>query len=154
MLNTSSVFDARSHSGYRSLGTPDIAPLLTPYTFTLLLPVPGMGLLELIPHHGLAHQCGWASEEEAESFRKVAVRAMEDKVHVVLKNADFTEGRGPMFLHKVFRRLESAELYVSQQGGIFGSQPHRYVNYGVNIHGDLYGSVSWNGYEIRSVDIE
>jgi hypothetical protein len=71
---------------------------------------------------------------------------------VVLKNADFTEGRGPMRFHKVFATLEAAETYVKKQEGIFGSpqvaRPERYVFSGVEHFG-------WNGYDIYpNVEIE
>lgn len=58
------------------------------------------------------------------------------QVAIVLKNADFTEGRGPMVLHKVFDTVEHAEAYIITQPGIYGS-PQRKDNYG------------WNGYDIK-----
>lgn len=43
-------------------------------------------------------------------------------VCVVLKNADFTEGRGPMLFHAVFSTPEKAREYVMSQDGIYGSK--------------------------------
>lgn len=56
-------------------------------------------------------------------------------VVVVLKNADFTEGRGPMILDKVFDTVKNAEAYIKLQPGIYGSPQRR------NGYGD------WNGYD-------
>lgn len=53
-------------------------------------------------------------------------------VSIVLVNADFTEGRGPMLFHKVFSTKEKAFDYVRKQEGIFGSKqketPDSYTN--------------------------
>ena len=43
------------------------------------------------------------------------------KIYIVTKNADFTEGRGPMLFHAAFITGEAAVEYVLQQQGIFGS---------------------------------
>ena len=70
------------------------------------------------------------------------------KVAIVLKNADFTEGRGPMFIDRVFSSVEKAEGYIMGQGGIFGSpqykEPASYSDTGY-----LY-----NGYDIKLMEIE
>lgn len=58
------------------------------------------------------------------------------QVAIVMKNADFTEGRGPMVFHKVFDTVENAEAYISLQPGIYGSQQRK----------DKYG---WNGYSVQ-----
>ena len=62
------------------------------------------------------------------------------QVFVVLKNADFTEGRGPMLFHKVFATKKAAHDYIMDQEGIYGSKQ------GVSSYG-------YNGYNIREVDV-
>lgn len=42
-------------------------------------------------------------------------------VFVVFRNADFTEGRGPMLVHSIYDSLELAQRYVMRCDGIFGS---------------------------------
>lgn len=65
-------------------------------------------------------------------------------VYVVLINADFTEGRGPMKFHKVFDTLDTARTYVMSQKGIFGSDQKEH-------HYSWTGKDKWsfNGYEIH-----
>jgi hypothetical protein len=74
-------------------------------------------------------------------------------VAVVLKNADFIEGRGPMLLDSVFKSPEKAYDYIKTQEGIYGSKQYQNLSYGVNIHGKLYGSISYNGYDIKLTKI-
>lgn len=64
-------------------------------------------------------------------------------VFIVMKNSDFTEGRGPMFTHLVFSTFDQAEKYVLAQEGIYGS-PQGRSSYG----GSSPDSVSYNGYSI------
>jgi hypothetical protein len=78
----------------------------------------------------------------------------EHTVYVVLKNRDFTEGRGPMCLHKVFKNIFDAEEYISQQKGIYGSEQNRYINVGTNINNKVYASVYHNGYDIEPAILE
>lgn len=63
------------------------------------------------------------------------------QVAIVLKNADFTEGRGPMLLHKVFDTVENAEAYILLQPGIYGSKQGR----------SPYGG--WNGYDVKVCEV-
>lgn len=56
------------------------------------------------------------------------------EVVVVKKNADFTEGRGPMLVDKIFDSMEAAEAYIAEQPGIYGSKQGK----------SRYGE--WNGY--------
>lgn len=68
-------------------------------------------------------------------------------VAVVLKNADFTEGRGPMLFHSVWDTYENAAEYVSRQDGIYGSkQCERGSNYVTEDRNGKYEH--WNGYYI------
>ena len=69
-----------------------------------------------------------------------------NKVAIVNKCTDFTEGKGPFVLHKVFKNFQLAESYVMQQGGIFGSkQPDK-----PSVHSDEYW---YNGYIIKMVPV-
>lgn len=61
-------------------------------------------------------------------------------VAVVMKNADFTEGRGPMVLHKIFDKVEHAEEYISKQEGIYGSKQEK-------------GKYGWNGYSVSIMEV-
>ena len=69
-------------------------------------------------------------------------------VFVVLKDADFTEGRGPMKYHNVFKYFDDAVAYVLKQRGIFGTEQYVDTKAGVNIHGRPYVYTTFNGYEI------
>jgi len=66
-------------------------------------------------------------------------------VYIVLKNADFTEGRGPMLLHTVFSDGEEAIKYVEKQKGIFGSPQ--------NVERGKGSYARANGYEIVEHDV-
>lgn len=44
-------------------------------------------------------------------------------VYLAQKNADMTEGRGPMITDKAFSRKEDAEAYIDYLPGIFGTKP-------------------------------
>lgn len=68
---------------------------------------------------------------------------------IVTKNADFTEGRGPMVHHAVFKDPREAHAYVMLQQGIFGSQQPD-VDFSVQREKmtEPYGA-SYNGYDIK-----
>lgn len=68
-------------------------------------------------------------------------------VFVVLKNTDFTEGRGPMRLHKIFADFKSAELYVMDQPSMFGLHQRRHTE---NLD---FGHVYYSGYEIIEMTV-
>lgn len=72
------------------------------------------------------------------------------KVYVVNKNADFTEGRGPMLLHRVFSTFSKAEDYIMAQEGIFGSAQRK------GGQSRLFGSTftHYNGYQIVEIEVE
>jgi hypothetical protein len=69
-------------------------------------------------------------------------------VFVVTRNADFTEGRGPMIFHKVFSDFDVAVAYVLTKEGIYGSAQRAAVYAGINIKGEPYVMSTFNGYEI------
>jgi len=72
----------------------------------------------------------------------------------VLKNADFTEGKGPMLLDKIFRSYDKATQYIMKNEGIYGSRQHSKNYSGVSIYGKPYCVSSFNGYEIKIVNVE
>lgn len=66
------------------------------------------------------------------------------KVYIVMKNADFTEGRGPMLFDCAFEHGKDAVEYVSFQEGIYGSPQLVQMN--------TYGHYAYaNGYLIDEV---
>ena len=73
---------------------------------------------------------------------------------MVEKNADFTEGQGPMVAHKLFAEFIDAHNYVMQQEGIFGSRQGQSVNFGVNVLGRAYVLIRYNGYNIVPMTLE
>ena len=73
---------------------------------------------------------------------------MEKFVYIVMKNSDFTEGRGPMYIHKLFRNIENAREYIKKQSGIFGSPQccyHDICSEDCEV---------WNGYDIKIMKFE
>lgn len=44
------------------------------------------------------------------------------KIYLVYKNADMTEGRGPMILDSVWLNKENADNYIDQQQGVMGRE--------------------------------
>ena len=65
-----------------------------------------------------------------------------------MKNADFTEGRGPMLFHSVYDTFEAAEYFILNQDGIYGSKQ------GPSGYGDNEKRKSYNGYEILIDDLQ
>lgn len=72
-----------------------------------------------------------------------------NKVYIVLKNADFTEGRGPMMPHKVFKTYMEAYSYIQSQEGIFGTpQDETPATY------SAFQCEYFNGYDLYTFDVE
>lgn len=68
-------------------------------------------------------------------------QSRKNTIFIVLKNADFTEGRGPMLFHSAWHNGEDAIRWVSAQSGIFGSAQR--------INRGQYGYYAYaNGYQI------
>lgn len=67
----------------------------------------------------------------------------KNNVFIVLKNTDFTEGRGTMIFHKAFSTLEKAQEYVENQFGIYGSP--QYTRDKIKCINKAY---YYNGYKI------
>ena len=71
-------------------------------------------------------------------------------IYAVFRNADMTEGRGPMVLHKILNSAEEAHSYVMLQKGVMGiDQPKTaYIIQRNMMHKD---GASYNGYEIKAM---
>lgn len=102
----------------------------------------GKLLPDLISVHstikGQDHGKFWDRVRELEKRRNMK------PVFIVLKNADFTEGRGPMRFHSVWGNWEDADHYVMNQCGIFGSP--QYLDKRLSKPSE--GRWSYNGYDI------
>ena len=71
------------------------------------------------------------------------------KIYIVEKCSNFTDGYGPMNIHRVFENLEDARNYIMEHVGIFGSEQHMEDTY--NKEGLL--REIWNGYNIAEWDV-
>lgn len=75
------------------------------------------------------------------------------KVYIILKNADFTEGRGPMLFYKAFVNKSAMVEYVNSiTGGIFGAKPEEGQSFYEYATSGKDGG--WAGYEIKEVEAE
>ena len=74
------------------------------------------------------------------------------KVFAVFKNADFTEGRGPMMLDKIFASESKACKYIDNQEGIFGAKSRDGLTMSEWIKSGKDGG--WGGYEIKEIEAE
>ena len=72
------------------------------------------------------------------------------KIYIVEKCSNFTDGYGPMNIHRVFENLEDARNYIMEHDGIFGSEQHISDSY-KNKEGLL--RETWNGYNIAEWDV-
>lgn len=72
-----------------------------------------------------------------------------DVVWVVMKNSDFTEGRGPMRVHRIFYYLYEAVDFVLSQDGIYGSKQSIRNYCGISVSGKPFVISSFNGFEIN-----
>jgi len=72
------------------------------------------------------------------------------EVYIVAKNADFTEGRGPMRFHKVFSAFKKADDYIMSCKGLFGSEQYKDKVYNWND----YIEHTYNGYSIIVKEVE
>lgn len=77
-----------------------------------------------------------------------------DKRHfAVFKNDDFTNARSPMSLNKFFTSRVQAEEYVASQEGAGHSQYRKLIT-GVNVYGDAFCYIIYNGFDIRRMTIQ
>ena len=75
-----------------------------------------------------------------------------DHIYIVMRNADFTEGRGPMTPDKIFIELSSAYNYIMTKTGIMGSAQGSYGNWKQDM--DEHNPACFNGYDIRKEAID
>lgn len=69
---------------------------------------------------------------------------------VILRNADFTEGRGPMVLHGVFTSKESVTEYLNTiTYGVYGFKPEKGKTFAETVFSRKHGG--WAGYEVKEV---
>ncbi len=61
-------------------------------------------------------------------------------VHIVFRNADTTEGRGPMVLDRVFADKEKANAFIDSQPGVMG----RRAKWSTILYGD---------WEVRTLEV-
>lgn len=71
-------------------------------------------------------------------------------VFIVEKCSNFTDGNGPMFIHRIFENLEDARNYVMQCDGIFGSAQRMNDSY-IDVNGMRHEY--WNGYHISQYHV-
>ena len=70
-------------------------------------------------------------------------------IYQVLRNADMTEGRGPMLLDKAFTTYPAAYNYVQTKFGVMGTEQYlspAYPNPKSNVE-------HFNGYDIVPVEV-
>lgn len=130
--------------------------LRTPWTYFMWTCSDGDGTKYLYPISlNEYHVCGFLSYEDAMKHRVQSIQKWESTEHVaaVLRNADFTEGRGPMLLDKVFSDLPAAERYIAGNEGIYGSPQRRELYLGINITSTLFARLHWNGYTIEFTEL-
>jgi hypothetical protein len=139
-------FNAKEHKNFHSYS--DDVELQNPFTFTIEL-----GEFILLPD-----PIGFKSKTEALQYSTILEDMIKFNLYkyvaVILNNADFTAGRGPMILDSVFNSPEKAHEYVMSQKGIYDSTQYHNLSYGVNIHGGLYGRISYNGYDIKLIELK
>ena len=78
------------------------------------------------------------------------------KIYIVEKCSNFTDGYGPMNIHRVFENLEDARNYIMEHDGIFGSEQHKvdtYYTYKNKEGKEGLLRETWNGYNIAEWDV-
>lgn len=75
------------------------------------------------------------------------------KVFVITKNADWTEGKGPMIFDKVCSSMKSVRKYLNTKtSGIFGAKPKEGQSFASWVIENKHGG--WAGYEIKEVEMD
>lgn len=69
------------------------------------------------------------------------------KVHIILRNADFTLIHSPMVVHKVYASGSNAVSYIKKQPGINGTPQQEFTPF-------LDGTRRFNGYYLRTAETE
>lgn len=76
-------------------------------------------------------------------------------VFVVMRNSDFTEGRGGMLLDSVFASRVKAEEYVASKPGVMGSKSYRDAVFNTrSTDNTVYCFIMYNGYDIRKIPLQ
>lgn len=138
------VFDARNEKSFNNYGSKEIVK-----PFLIRVMVDGICMY---PSCEDGKQPAFATEEDARSFIDSEKFQMPE-AWAIFKNADFTEGRGPMLMYKVYYNLKDAHDYVMQSEGIYGSSQYENYSMGINIDGEAYAYKLYNGYEIQPLFI-
>ena len=69
------------------------------------------------------------------------------KIAIVTKNADFTEGRGPMIFHRAYDSYDASVAYIQTQRGIYGSEQYKTAT-AMNLDNSHF-----NGYAVEMVEL-
>lgn len=74
---------------------------------------------------------------------------------IILKNADFTEGRGPMVFHRGFATREEAIQYLNTlTSGIYGAKPKKGESFSEYVIEDTetHKRGGWSGYKLYALN--
>ena len=100
-------------------------------------------------------EVGFASFKESQEARKrYLTKDYTNHGYLVLRNADFTEGRGPMIPIEVFRNANEAHNFIMAKQGIYGSPQNHSISFGVSVKGNLYCMINYNGFDIKEIIIK
>lgn len=98
---------------------------------------------------------GYKTKQKAEQAREKLLQEQPFRYKLVVleKNADMSEGRGPMIFHRVYRNVEDAVNYILHANDFAGLCKIK-IYLGINIHNELYAHQSFgNGmFNLRFVD--
>lgn len=148
-MEITQVFNATEHHFY-NVSRID-TPCKTPYTFLIKY---DCGHMETPIKEKGSSVCGFSTKEEAEKARENYIKnPPKNDTFIVMKNGDFTEGKGPMLFDKVFKTIDGAHNYIMSKDGIYGTKQYFDFNYDVNIYGELFHTGFYNGYEIIKTKI-
>lgn len=98
------------------------------------------------------------ARKAAEEFLK---NDINDYVFVVLKNTNFTDGYGHMYVDEIFKDAENAHQHIMKNKGIMGTEQHidcdRSYLFVKNEKGKIvpyYGYTRYNGYELKATKLK
>lgn len=142
------IVDVRQDNRYQPYTR---AKLLSP--FVVINEVDGR-IVDYLREKDRDYTASFETFDKANEFYQNSLLPKKGLVYVVLKNSDFTEGRGPMRFHKIFHNELDAHRYIMTQKGIYGSPQGYSQHFGTNVHGGAYVSLSYNGYDKLTAIIE
>lgn len=155
-LLVSEVFDVRKHN-VDTCSNFFETEIRNPFTFEIYPLADDRSVIQFYPVDD-CNSVGLATKKLAEQHRQRFIDSVlfadQKTVYLVLKNGDFTEGRGPMSPLLVFSSYALAHTFIMGKEGIFGSKQRFSVTRGVNVKGEYYAYGSYNGYEIRAMRID